>query len=93
MYYTPYVVSESVFYTLDIRPPAFNPLQMAWVAGLGLAEHLPALLLHLLVDLRRRQPAELLRGEVNPVLGHRRAGHLCGKYPPGPVASRENTTY
>ena len=33
--YTLYAVSKGVFYTLSMRSPAFNLVQMAWVAGLG----------------------------------------------------------
>ena len=37
MSYTPSIVFYNVAHTLCIRYPAFNCIQMAWVAGLGAA--------------------------------------------------------
>merc|ERR1719484_362418 len=56
---------------------AYN-LHTRAAAGLDLPEHLPALRLHLLGDLRGGQ-AELLRGQEDPVLGHRRTNRLVAE--------------
>ena len=42
MSYILYVVSKSVFYTLSIKSPAFNLVQMAWGAGRGGGPFRPA---------------------------------------------------